>query len=130
MGIAFRAKPIVKESAKQSLNTHGLDGILYWMGFRNGKQNLHDICYEIDEMFGCKIGVIDNLANARRPNAHPTMNRRAIITKSAKSGPADLGRLGNTSTDVNVRADKDMHHRLGCDPCPTGDLDAEYMRKK
>lgn len=32
LGIAFNAKPIVKESAKQSLNTHGLDGILYLMG--------------------------------------------------------------------------------------------------
>jgi phosphoserine phosphatase len=32
LGIAFRAKPIVKASAKQSLNTHGLDGILYLMG--------------------------------------------------------------------------------------------------
>jgi phosphoserine phosphatase len=32
LGIAFRAKPVVKASAKQSLNTHGLDGILYLMG--------------------------------------------------------------------------------------------------
>ena len=32
LGIAFRAKPIVKVSAKQSLNTLGLDGILYLMG--------------------------------------------------------------------------------------------------
>jgi cation transport ATPase len=32
LGIAFRAKPMVKESAKQSLNTLGLDGILYLMG--------------------------------------------------------------------------------------------------
>lgn len=32
LGIAFNAKPIVKESAKQSLNTLGLDGILYLMG--------------------------------------------------------------------------------------------------
>jgi phosphoserine phosphatase len=32
LGIAFRAKPIVKASAKQSLNTQGLDGILYLMG--------------------------------------------------------------------------------------------------
>ena len=32
LGIAFRAKPIVRESAKQSLNTLGLDGILYLMG--------------------------------------------------------------------------------------------------
>ena len=32
LGIAFNAKPIVKKSAQQSLNTHGLDGILYLMG--------------------------------------------------------------------------------------------------
>jgi len=32
LGIAFRAKPIVKETARQSLNTLGLDGILYLMG--------------------------------------------------------------------------------------------------
>jgi len=25
---------------------------------------------------------------------------------------------------------KDMHHCLGCDPCPPGDLYAEYMKKK
>lgn len=25
---------------------------------------------------------------------------------------------------------KDMHHCLGCDPCPPGDLYAEYMLKK
>ncbi len=34
LGIAFRAKPIVKASAKQSLTTLGLDGILYLMGVR------------------------------------------------------------------------------------------------
>ena len=33
LGIAFRAKPIVKESAKQSLNSFGLDAILYLMGY-------------------------------------------------------------------------------------------------
>jgi phosphoserine phosphatase len=32
LGIAFRAKPVVKASAKQSLNMLGLDGILYLMG--------------------------------------------------------------------------------------------------
>jgi len=32
LGIAFRAKPLVKKSAKQSLSTFGLDGILYLMG--------------------------------------------------------------------------------------------------
>ncbi len=32
LGIAFRAKPMVKESAKQSLNRLGLDSILYLMG--------------------------------------------------------------------------------------------------
>lgn len=32
LGIAFRAKPLVKESAKQSLTALGMDGILYLMG--------------------------------------------------------------------------------------------------
>jgi len=32
LGIAFRAKPVVKASAKQSLNILGLDGVLYLMG--------------------------------------------------------------------------------------------------
>lgn len=32
LGIAFRAKPIVKESAEQAISTLGLDGILYLLG--------------------------------------------------------------------------------------------------
>lgn len=32
LGIAFRAKPIVRQSAKQAISTLGLDGILYLMG--------------------------------------------------------------------------------------------------
>jgi phosphoserine phosphatase len=32
LGIAFRAKPIVKKSAKQAISTLGLDGILYLLG--------------------------------------------------------------------------------------------------
>lgn len=32
LGIAFRAKPIVKRSAKQAISTLGLDGILYLLG--------------------------------------------------------------------------------------------------
>ena len=35
LGIAFRAKPIVKESAGQAISTLGLDAILYLMGFRD-----------------------------------------------------------------------------------------------
>ncbi len=35
LGIAFRAKPLVRESAKQSLSTHGLDSILYLLGFND-----------------------------------------------------------------------------------------------
>lgn len=35
LGIAFRAKPIVQESAKQAISTLGLDGILYLLGFRD-----------------------------------------------------------------------------------------------
>jgi phosphoserine phosphatase len=33
LGIAFRAKPIVKESARHSISTLGLDGVLYMLGF-------------------------------------------------------------------------------------------------
>jgi len=35
LGIAFHAKPKVKENASQALSTIGLDGILYMMGFRD-----------------------------------------------------------------------------------------------
>ena len=35
LGIAFHAKPVVREGAKQSLSTIGLDGILYLMGIRD-----------------------------------------------------------------------------------------------
>ena len=32
LGIAFHAKPVVREGARQSISTLGLDGILYLMG--------------------------------------------------------------------------------------------------
>ncbi|MEH6625053.1 MAG: phosphoserine phosphatase SerB [Motiliproteus sp.] len=35
LGIAFRAKPVVRQSAKQAISTLGLDGILYLIGFRD-----------------------------------------------------------------------------------------------
>jgi len=35
LGIAFRAKPIVKASAKQAISKLGLDGVLYLMGIRD-----------------------------------------------------------------------------------------------
>jgi len=35
LGIAFRAKPLVKASAKQSISQLGLDAILYLLGFRD-----------------------------------------------------------------------------------------------
>ncbi|MBQ7254172.1 MAG: phosphoserine phosphatase SerB [Bacteroidales bacterium] len=41
LGIAFHAKPRVAESARQSINTIGLDGVLYFLGFKDsylGKQ--------------------------------------------------------------------------------------------
>ena len=33
LGIAFRAKPLVEESAKQAISSLGLDGILYLLGY-------------------------------------------------------------------------------------------------
>jgi phosphoserine phosphatase len=39
LGVAFRAKPLVKQSAKQAISTLGLDGILYLLGFRDRDGN-------------------------------------------------------------------------------------------
>ena len=35
LGIAFHAKPKVKETAKQSISTIGIDGVLYFLGFKD-----------------------------------------------------------------------------------------------
>ena len=35
LGIAFHAKPKVKENARQAINTIGLDGVLYFLGFKD-----------------------------------------------------------------------------------------------
>lgn len=35
LGIAFHAKPRVQANAKQSINTIGLDGVLYFLGFKD-----------------------------------------------------------------------------------------------
>ncbi len=35
LGIAFHAKPKVKESAKQSISSIGLEGILYFLGLKD-----------------------------------------------------------------------------------------------
>lgn len=35
LGIAFHAKPKVKQNEKQSINTIGLDGVLYFLGFKD-----------------------------------------------------------------------------------------------
>ena len=40
LGIAFRAKPLVKQSAEQSISTLGLDAILYLLGFSDKYQSL------------------------------------------------------------------------------------------
>lgn len=42
LGIAFHAKPTVKANAQQSISTIGLDGILYFLGFRD--VHLNAIC--------------------------------------------------------------------------------------
>lgn len=40
LGVAFRAKPLVKQSAKQAISTLGLDGILYLLGYRDRESGL------------------------------------------------------------------------------------------
>ncbi|WP_339806159.1 phosphoserine phosphatase SerB [uncultured Marinobacter sp.] len=37
LGVAFRAKPLVKESAQHSISTLGLDAVLYLIGFRESE---------------------------------------------------------------------------------------------
>lgn len=39
LGIAFRAKPLVQQSAEQSISTLGLDAILYLLGISDRYQN-------------------------------------------------------------------------------------------
>ena len=41
LGIAFHAKPRVKESARQSISTIGLDGVLYFIGFKDSHLGEH-----------------------------------------------------------------------------------------
>ncbi|MCM1309616.1 MAG: phosphoserine phosphatase SerB [Bacteroides sp.] len=40
LGIAFHAKPKVKQTAEQSLSTIGLDGVLYFLGFKDSLMEL------------------------------------------------------------------------------------------
>jgi len=40
LGIAFRAKPLVKANAKQAISNIGLDGVLYLMGIRDRESML------------------------------------------------------------------------------------------
>jgi phosphoserine phosphatase len=42
LGIAFRAKPLVRQSARQALSTLGLDGILYLLGVRDREALVED----------------------------------------------------------------------------------------
>jgi phosphoserine phosphatase len=43
LGIAFHAKPIVRESARQSISTLGLDSLLYLMGIRDRDAELYKL---------------------------------------------------------------------------------------
>jgi phosphoserine phosphatase len=42
MGIAYRAKPLVREKAPQSISSLGLDGLLYLIGVRDRDLELHE----------------------------------------------------------------------------------------
>jgi len=41
MGIAYRAKPLVRQSAPQAISALGLDGLLYLIGVRD--RDLHEV---------------------------------------------------------------------------------------
>ena len=42
MGIAYRAKPLVRQNAPQSISSLGLDGLLYLIGVRDRDLHLHE----------------------------------------------------------------------------------------
>ncbi|HKO13836.1 MAG TPA: HAD hydrolase family protein, partial [Acidobacteriaceae bacterium] len=42
MGIAYRAKPLVRQSAPQSVSSLGLDGLLYLIGVRDRDLHPHE----------------------------------------------------------------------------------------
>jgi phosphoserine phosphatase len=42
MGIAYRAKPLVRQSADQSISFLGLDGLLYLLGVRDRDLLAHE----------------------------------------------------------------------------------------
>jgi phosphoserine phosphatase len=42
MGIAYRAKPLVRQSADQSISNLGLDGLLYLLGVRDRDLQPHE----------------------------------------------------------------------------------------
>ena len=42
MGIAYRAKPVVRQSAPQSISSLGLDGLLYLIGVRDRDLHPHE----------------------------------------------------------------------------------------
>jgi len=46
MGIAYRAKPLVRQSADQSISNLGLDGLLYLLGVRDRDLQPHDLRME------------------------------------------------------------------------------------
>ena len=45
LGIAYHAKPKVKAGAKQSISTIGIDGVLYFMGFKDSFITDNALCY-------------------------------------------------------------------------------------
>lgn len=42
LGVAFRAKPLVRQSAKQAISNNGLDGVLYLMGVSQRELNANN----------------------------------------------------------------------------------------
>jgi phosphoserine phosphatase len=48
MGIAYRAKPLVREKADHSISSLGLDGLLYLIGVRDRDLEPHEPQIESD----------------------------------------------------------------------------------
>ena len=111
LGIAFRAKPLVREGARQAISTMGLDGVLYLLGVRDreastrrvvrpssaGSPRLHPEGHEIPVFdsgtFGFDLEADPVLPRAQDPGRHVELAR---LHDSRQEAGADRG-----AVDVN-----------------------------
>jgi len=105
-----------------------------------GRNELQELLAQVEDSFPhgecntceCFLGYLAQLRidSDSGDNAPPALRAPSPNPQEETAMQSDVelriwGGLGRGKVDR-----KDMHHCLGCDPCPPGDLYAEYMKKK